>query len=258
MTLMASDYDWSLIWESRGVLATATLMALKVASVALLLSVVIGLLFAVWRLAPARFSWPAALYINIFRGVPALVSVIWVYFGLGIVLDVRLSVFEASVIALVLLYSAFLAEIFRAALLAIPKGQQEAGLALGLTRWQTFAGVMLPQAAKIAMPNIGSMLIGMIKDTSTFVVIGLAEVVYVSQSIVATTYQPFVLYTAAAAIYVVLAFVIDYIFRLVEKSMGAGAEGPLIKALTTRRRRRLEALATGHMSSAPLPVTRRS
>ena len=79
-------------------------------------------------------------------------------------------------IALTLLYSAFISEIYRAALLSIHRGQREAGLALGMRPVWVFARIVLPQATKIADPNLGSMFIGMIKDTSTFLVIGLAEV----------------------------------------------------------------------------------
>ncbi len=99
-------------------------------------------------------------------------------------------------IALDLLYSAFIAEIYRAALEAIPRGQREAGLALGMRRSRVFAAVVLPQATKIAMPNIGSMFIGMVKDTSVLYVIGLTEVVrYRPEHQLASTFQPFVLYT---------------------------------------------------------------
>ena len=124
-------------------------------------------------------------YINIFRGVPALVSVIWVYFGVALLLGIRFTVFQAGVIALTLLYSAFFAEIFRSALQAIPPGHTEAGWALGMRTRQIFFSVTLPQAIKIALPNIGSMFIGMVKDTSTFTVIGLLEVVRVTQNLVA-------------------------------------------------------------------------
>ena len=134
-------------------------------------------------------------YINIFRGVPALVSVIWVYFGWSLVLGISFTVFQAAVIALVALYGAFIAEIYRAALEAIPRGQREAGLALGMTPLRVFVKITLPQATKIAVPNIGSMLIGMVKDTSVFTVIGLVEVVRTTQNINSITFQPFVLYT---------------------------------------------------------------
>ncbi len=187
MILGSTIYNWGLLWTYHSQLLNGLLVALEVAVTGLVLSVFGGLLLAVWRMAGPPFSLPATLYINVFRGIPALVSVIWVYFGWSLVLGIKLSVYEAAVTALALLYSAYLAEIFRAALTAVPRGQREAGLALGLKRWQVFFRVTIPQAARIALPNIGSMLIGMVKDTSTFMVIGLVEVVYVSESIVSTT-----------------------------------------------------------------------
>lgn len=83
-------------------------------------------------------------------------------------------------------------------------------------RIRIFTSIVMPQALKIAIPNIGSMYIGMIKDTSTFTVIGLAEVVRVTQTINSQYFQPFVLYTAAAGLYVAIAFLVDYLFRIFE------------------------------------------
>jgi ABC-type amino acid transport system permease subunit len=168
--------------------------------------------------------------------------VIWVYFGLSLIIGISFSVFQAGVIALVLLYSAFIAEIYRSALGAIPKGQREAGLALGIHPVRVFARVILPQATKIAIPNIGSMFIGMVKDTSTFTVIGLLEVVRVTQNLNSTTFQPFVLYTAAAGLYVVAAFGIDLLFRTIEKLLATPPSGRVARAISRRRRRRLEAV----------------
>jgi len=238
-------YNWSLIWTYHGQLLDGLFVALKVALTALVLSVAAGLVLAVWRMARPPISWPAALYINIFRGIPALVSAIWVYFGWSLVLGIKLTVYQAAVVALVLLYSAYLSEIFRAALLAIARGQREAGLALGIRRRQVFVRVIIPQAARIALPNIGSMLIGMVKDTSTFMVIGLVEVVYVSENIVNATFEPFVIYTAAAALYIFVAFIIDFVFRVLESAVGGRASGRMAMLLTARRRRRLERLAQG-------------
>ena len=239
---MLATYDWSLIWQHKGELLHGLLTAFEVAVVALIISVAVGLLLAVLRMGKPPLSWLAALYINIFRGVPALVSVVWVYFGWALILGINFTVFQAGVIALVLLYSAFISEIYRAALMAIPRGQREAGLALGMHPFRVFAQIVLPQATKIAIPNIGSMFIGMVKDTSTFTVIGLLEVVRVTQNVISTTYQPFVLYTAAAGVYVMAAFALDFIFRTVEKSLTTPPAGRVAKALTGRRRRRLEAV----------------
>jgi His/Glu/Gln/Arg/opine family amino acid ABC transporter permease subunit len=244
-----ANYDWGIVWDNRTMLLDGLVTALEVSAVALIISVVVGLGLALLRMGKAPFSWLAAIYINVFRGVPALVSVIWVYFGVSLLLGVSFSVFQAGVIALSLLYSAFLAEIFRSALHAVPKGQQEAGLALGMRPIRIFTAITLPQALKIALPNIGNMFIGMVKDTSTFTVIGLLEVVRVTQNLVAETFQPFVLYTAAAALYVLVAFVLDFLFRLAERTMDAPPNGVLSRSLRGRRQRRIQAL----IDAAPQP-----
>lgn len=243
MIVASTIYRWSLLWTYHTALLHGLETALKVAVVSLFISIAVGLLFAVMRMARPPFCWPAALYINVFRGIPALVSIIWVYFGWSLALGITLSVFQACVVALVLLYSAFLAEIFRSALTAIHHGQREAGFALGMKRSHVFFLVVVPQATRIALPNVGSSLIGMVKDTSVFMTIGLAEVVYVSENAVAATFQPFVFYTAAGAIYVVVAFTIDFIARVLERTIGGQPSGRIPLLLTARKRRRLTALA---------------
>jgi His/Glu/Gln/Arg/opine family amino acid ABC transporter permease subunit len=235
-------YDWSLIWDNRSALLNGLWVAIQVSFVALILSVIFGLLLALMRLSRAPITWIGTIYVNIFRGVPALVSVIWVYFGVSLAVGIEFSTFQAGVIALTLLYSAFIAEIYRSALEAIPNGQREAGLALGMHPLRVFFQVTLPQATKIAIPNIGSMFIGMVKDTSTFTVIGLVEVVRVTQNINSTYFQPFVLYTAAAVMYVVVAFAIDFIFRAIEKVMESPPKGAVAQWVTGRKRRRIEAV----------------
>ncbi len=246
-----SDYNWSLIWDNHEALLNGLLVALKVSLVALVVAIVGGLALALIRMGRKPFSWIAAIYINVFRGVPALVSVIWVYFGISLLLGISFSVFQAGVIALSLLYSAFMAEIFRSALTAVPVGHKEAGQALGMKPTRIFFSIILPQAVKIALPNIGSMFIGMVKDTSTFTVIGLLEVVRVTQNLVASTFQPFVLYTAAAGIYVVAAFVIDYAFRLVEGALSSPPKGVISRSLRSRQTRRIE-----HLMKEPVSTGR--
>jgi His/Glu/Gln/Arg/opine family amino acid ABC transporter permease subunit len=235
-------YDWGLIWQHHAALLNGLVVALKVSVFALIISVVGGLLLAMLRMSRPPISWLAVAYINIFRGVPALVSVIWVYFGVSLLVGVDFTVFEAGVIALSLLYSAFMAEIFRSALSAIPNGHREAGNALGMRPIRVFFSVILPQAIKIALPNIGSMFIGMVKDTSTFTVIGLLEVVRVTQNLVSQTFQPFVLYTAAAAIYVLAAFVIDLLFRLIEGAYASPPRGAVSRLLRSRRQQQIKNL----------------
>jgi His/Glu/Gln/Arg/opine family amino acid ABC transporter permease subunit len=237
-----SNVQWSLIWDDRAQLLNGLKVAVEVSLVALVIAVFVGLVLAVMRMSKPPLTWIAWLYINIFRGMPALVTGLWVFFGVSLVLGINFSTFQAGVITLSLLYSAFIAEIYRSALEAVPKGQREAGLALGMHPVRIFASVTLPQATKMAIPNIGSMFIGMVKDTSTFTLIGLLEVVRVTQNLNSTTFQPFVLYTAAAALYVLAAFAIDFMFRAVEKLMESPPKGRIARAVTGRKRRRIQAL----------------
>jgi His/Glu/Gln/Arg/opine family amino acid ABC transporter permease subunit len=239
-----TDYDWGLIWEYRSDLLHGLLTALEVSVVALVIATIAGLGLAMLRMGRAPLSWVAAVYINVFRGMPALVTVIWIYFGVSLLLGVNFTVFQAGVIALSLLYSAFMAEIFRAALQAVPHGHREAGLALGMRETRVFFSVVVPQAFKIALPNVGSMFIGMIKDTSTFTVIGLLEVVRVTQNANAQTFQPFVLYTAAAGIYVFAAFAIDIIFRAAERALSSPPRGLVSQLIRGRKQRRIQALVS--------------
>jgi His/Glu/Gln/Arg/opine family amino acid ABC transporter permease subunit len=235
-----SNVDWGLIWDDRAQLLDGLKVAVEVSLVALVISVFVGLVLAVMRMSKPPLTWIAWLYINIFRGMPALVTGLWVFFGVSLVLGINFSTFQAGVITLSLLYSAFIAEIYRAALAAVPPGHREAGQALGMRSSRVFVSVTLPQATKIALPNIGSMFIGMVKDTSTLTLIGLAEVVRTTQNIVSLNYQYFALYTAAALIYVMVAFLIDLIFRLLESSYTAPPRGAISRLLRSRKRKRIE------------------
>jgi His/Glu/Gln/Arg/opine family amino acid ABC transporter permease subunit len=234
--------NWGYVWGLRGSLLHGLLTGVEVAVVALVASVILGVLLAVMRRSPAPISWFASLYINVFRGVPVIVTAVWVYFGVAEALTINFTIFEAAVISLVLLYSAFISEIFRSALEAIPKGQNEAGMALGMARTRIFFSVILPQATKIAVPNVGSMMIGMIKDTSVMFIIGLIELFAVVQNDGATSYQYFTLYTAAAIIYILVAFVVDFAFRTIEKTMQTPPRGPFARVLKGRRLRRINAI----------------
>ncbi len=231
-------FDWGTAWQYRNVLLAGLGTAMECAAVAIVLAVVVGLVVALGRMSRTPVRYLAAAYVNVFRGCPILVTALWVYFGLSVLFGINFSPFQAGVIALLLIYGAFIAEIYRAALEAIQKGQREAGLAIGLHRFQVFLRVVLPQATRIAVPNIGSMFIGMIKDTSVLFAIGVTEIIYVTQNAISATYQPFVLYTVAAGFYIVVAFVLDFLFRLVERSLSKPPRGQMAALLTARQTRR--------------------
>jgi His/Glu/Gln/Arg/opine family amino acid ABC transporter permease subunit len=242
--VIVASYDWGLVWDHRGDFAHGLLTALEVAGLAIVLSVIVGLLLALARMGRPPVSWVAAFYINVCRGLPVLVTSLWVYFSLSLLLGINFTVFEAGVICLVLLYGAFIAEIYRAALEAIPRGQREAGMALGMSSPRVFVQIVLPQATKIAIPNIGSMLIGMVKDTSVLTVIGLTELLRVGQNLNSVTFQYFVIFTSIGVIYVVVAFVLDFLFRSIERTLATPPRGKVALLVSSRRRKRVEAVVS--------------
>ena len=196
----------------------------------MVLSVGVGILLALARMSKPPVSWLAAGYINVFRGVPALVSVLWVYFGVSLVIGINFTVFQSGRDRA----DTALQRLHRGDLPCCARGDP-ARPARGRPRGRhdplrVFVQITLPQATKIAIPNIGSMFIGMVKDTSVFTIIGLLEVVRVTQNINSITFQPFVLYTAAAGLYVIAAFAIDFVFRAIEKSLATPPRGRIADA----------------------------
>ena len=198
-------FDWRVV-SGRGFLLVMGLeWTLGISIVSIVLSLVFGLMVAVMRLSsvpPLRNI--ATLYINVVRAIPLFVFIIWVYYGLSIVIGVNFSPIVAGIACLTLQYAGWLAEIFRAGIQAIDRGQWEASASLGMTRVTQFVWIILPQALRISIPPIANMFVGMLKDSSLVSVIGVFELIRQTQLAVSQTFRPFELYTAATAIYLVL------------------------------------------------------
>jgi len=179
---------------------------------------VLGLFVALLRMSPI---WPirslASLYISIFRAIPPLVFILWMYYGVTLVTGVNIEAFTSGVICLSLQYAAWLAEIYRSGLQAIDKGQGEAAMSTGLSRTRAFTRVIWPQAWRIIIPPIANNLVGIIKDSSLVGVIGLNELMRQSQIATSLTFRPFELYTAAMVIYIVLTLAIARMASFLEQ-----------------------------------------
>ncbi|WP_407313297.1 ABC transporter permease [Pseudomonas sp. nanlin1] len=193
-------------------LAVGALMTVQLALCALCLGLALGLLGALAKTSPRKpLRWLGDLYSTLVRGVPELLWVLLVYLGtiglmnaLGSLFGqprLALSPFAAGVIALGLCYGAYATEVFRGALLAIPKGHREAGLALGLSRPRIFIRLVLPQMWRVALPGLGNLFLILMKDTALVSVIGLEELMRHTQSAVTAQRAPFTFYMVAAFIY---------------------------------------------------------
>lgn len=212
------QFAWEVIGEYRGWLAAGVVLTLELAIVSMALAMVLGLGIALLRMSPI---WPvrtfASLYISVFRAIPPLVFILWMFYGVTLVTGLNIEAFWSGVICLTLQYAAWLAEIYRAGLQAIDKGQREAALSTGLSRTRTFAKVIWPQAWRIIIPPMANNFVGIVKDSSLVGIIGLNELMRQSQIAVSLTFRPFELYTAAMLIYIVLTLAIARLGSFLEQ-----------------------------------------
>ena len=190
---------------------------------AILISVVVGLLIALPGLARAR---PPRIinrvYVELVRAVPILVLILWVYYGLPQVADIAISMFWAGVLALAISDSAFQAEIFRAGIQSIDRGQHEAAHSISLSYVDKMRFVILPQAIKRILPALGNQLVYMLKMSSLVSVIGMQELTRRANELVVTEYRPLEIYTILVLEYLALILLVSAGVRWVERRMGAG------------------------------------
>jgi polar amino acid transport system permease protein len=193
---------------------------------AILISVVVGLLVALPGLAANRYLRGFnRIYVEIVRAVPILVLILWVYYGLPQVSGITISVFWAGVIALALSDSAFEAEIFRAGIQSIDKGQYEAAHSVSLNYADTMRFIILPQAIRRILPALGNQLVYMLKMSSLVSVIGMQELTRKANELVVTEYRPLEIYTVLLLEYLALILVVSYFVRRLEKRMRTDERG---------------------------------
>jgi len=173
------------------------------------LGLTLGLLTAVARLfGPAPISALARFYVWIIRGTPLLVQLFVIFYGLPSI-GVLLDAFPAALIGFTLNVGAYTSEIIRAAITSVPKGQWEAAYSTGMNWQQAMRRTILPQAARVSVPPLSNTFISLVKDTSLAAAITVPELFQAAQRIVATTYEPLILYIQAALMYLVLSSVLS-------------------------------------------------
>ena len=196
----------------------------------LFLGFCLGLVIALMRLsgrAPlVRF---AKFYVWLFRGTPLLVQLIIIYTGLPQLGLVRFTVLQSAVLGLTLNEAAYLSEILRGGIVAVPKGQSEAAKSLGLNGWQTFRLVVLPQAFQIIIPPLGNSVNGLLKTTSIASVISMEELLRRGQILMQQRFEVLEVFCVIAVIYLVMTSAWDVVQRRLEERFGRGYGDPVGK-----------------------------
>ncbi|HCZ5723314.1 TPA: ABC transporter permease subunit [Staphylococcus aureus] len=183
---------------------------------------ILGAFVALMKLSKMKIiSWIASIYIEILRGTPMLVQVFIVFFGITAALGLDISALVCGTIALVINSSAYIAEIIRAGINAVDKGQMEAARSLGLNYRQTMKSVIMPQAIKNILPSLGNEFVTLIKESSIVSTIGVGEIMFNAQVVQGISFDPFTPLLVAAALYFVLTFVLTRIMNMIEGRLNA-------------------------------------
>lgn len=212
------QFDWQAAIDSIPYLLSGVPYTLMISFGGLAIGFVIGIFFGLMRISPTLLlRWPAIAYIEVFRGTPVLVQVLFIFYGLPQLLGGPIDALTAGIAAIAVNSGAYISEVVRGGVQSIERGQREAGLSLGLSRTQTFRYVIWPQGFRRMIPALGNQAIISIKDTSLFAVIGVGELVRQGQIYIATTFNALEVYLMVAIMYLAITLTLSLCLRMLER-----------------------------------------
>jgi polar amino acid transport system permease protein len=227
LSACSANWGWYVVnpqtkagWTNLTFLISGLKYTVLLSLTAILISIALGLLVALPGLSSRRWLRTISrTYVELVRAVPILVMILWVYYGLPQLTGLTIGVFWAGVIALALSDSAFEAEIFRAGIQSIARGQYEAAYSVSLNYIDTMRYVILPQAIRRILPALGNQLVYMLKMSSLVSVIGMQELTRKANELVVTEYRPLEIYTVLVLEYLVLILIVSAGVRWLERRM---------------------------------------
>lgn len=211
-------YDWSVLWTHRHAFLNGVTMTVLLTFSTMAVAIPGGIAVMLLRRSPVRaIAFLGTAYVEFFRNVPAILLVYWTFYVLPIIAEIDLSPFATGLMALCLSVTAYNAEAFRAGVSSIRQGQWDAGLALGMSRFQCFREIVLPQATLRVIPVIANIWVALFKNTSLVSVIAVGELAYNAMQVRSQTYRILEVLTAMALIYWALGFpqakLVDWLHR---------------------------------------------
>ena len=219
---MGYTWHFEVVWDYREVFYRAALVTAEITAGSLIIGVVLGLTLGMMR--SSRFGalrWPATVYIEFFRSTPVLVQLVWIYYALPMVSGIQLSNYAALLAGLGFHSAAYFAEIFRAGIASIDRGQMDAAKAVGMRYWQAMRRIILPQATRRMIPPFINEFANLMKLTTLGSVLAVAELLHESENLINNTYRPLEVYSVVAVAFAVIIFPIIYLSQRVERMVKA-------------------------------------
>lgn len=229
---MSMNIDWSVVIEYKDSFIRGLGTTIQLTIVAILIGLVIGLVLELMRMSGKKWlRIPAQAYVDIFRGTPLLLQILMIHFAVipTITMDIlgwssAPEAIVSSMVALSLNCAAYIAEIFRAGIQSIDKGQMEAARSLGMTYAQAMRLVILPQAFKRMLPPLGNEFIALLKDSSLVTVIAVNDITYAAFTTAKSTFERWAPYITAGLMYLVLTFILSRLVMWMEKRLQTGSK----------------------------------
>ena len=220
---MGYHLNFTLIWRHFDKLGWGLVLSLELAVVSIAIGAVIGLALAVWSVSAGRWARACiAAYVEIIRNVPLILLVYLVFYGLPTVVNFSYGATTSFVMTLSAYAGAYLVEVFRSGLEAVPRGIMDAGLSIGLTPWQRLMSVRLPTMLRITLPALSNTCVSLFKDTSVASVIAVPELTYGAQWINFNTFRIVEVYAVVTAMYLVTGYAILLGLRGLERRYAIG------------------------------------
>lgn len=214
-------FHWEMIWNYRELYAKGLLVTIGLTASGYIGGIILGLFLGLGQVSQKKWIyWPAKIYVDLFRGTPMLVQLLLIHLAvIPTIFGHGLGWWISGIVGLILNSAAYNAEIFRAGIQSIDKGQMEAARSLGLTHSQAMRKVILPQAFRRMIPPLGNEFIALLKDSSLVTIIAGADILYVSKIVAGTYYRFWEPYLFAAFLYLILTYSASKVITLIERKV---------------------------------------
>lgn len=249
-----ADLDFSAVWRFRWPLLAGLWTTIWLSVAAFLLAIPSGLLLALGRL---KGGWlvnlPIMAFVDLMRFTPILVQAVWIHFALPVITGTSMTATQSALLALTLHVSAYICDVMRAGITAVPKGQWEAARALGLSNRQVFFDVVLPQVWPLVLPPLANVAVSTFKLTAILGILAIDDLMKVTNRVNNIVFRPIELYTSAALAYLAVGLVLASLAALVERRYGADRLDRLARRADAEAQRGLRGVAGAGPRSAVTP-----
>jgi polar amino acid transport system permease protein len=217
---MNYTWQWGVIWDNWHLFAQGALMTLFLTGSSIGIGLVVGLFLGLARLSSRRWlRVPAAIFIEVFRDTPILVLLLWIFYCLPILTGLKIDIIESAILGLSIHASAYLAEVYRAGIQSVDRGQMESARSLGMSFRQGMQRIVLPQAIRRMIPPFLNVTADFMKASALASVVGVWELLRQASNLIANTWRPLEAYTAVAVTYLILIVPIVWFTGVVERRL---------------------------------------